>query len=70
MEMVTVRDLTPEELSELKEEYTAWHLQDKNLSAAQIKELAATIPDEKIIRHYAGFQFRHEEFVCNRSKEE
>lgn len=67
---IPVQALSHEELSELKEEYTAWHLQDKNLSTAQIKELAATIPDEKIIHHYAGFQFRHEEFVCNRSKEE
>lgn len=67
---IPVQALSHEELGELKERYTAWLLRDKNLSEAQIKERAATIPDEKIISHYAGVQFWHDEFDCNRPKEE
>lgn len=60
--MRDVRELTREELDELKDTYF-WQLADEDPEL--LEDLPDPIPDEVIFEHYAGIGFVKDDFFCN-----
>lgn len=68
-EMKDVKELTREELSELKASYLT-KLKEDEFQSYQDYVNAENIPDEIIFEEYAGITFVKEDFFCNLTKEE
>lgn len=77
--MKTVKDLSREELDELKETYF-WQLQDDDdevlwaINNSDEKDIEgindpSEIPDSVIINHYDGITFVEDDFFCNQTEE-
>lgn len=67
-EKVDVRDLSREELIELKERYLDSHLlevEDRSASYEEIASADEIVPDEMIFEAYECFNFVEEDFACN-----
>lgn len=65
--MLTVYDLTIDQLNELKESYLDQHLQETEGRAASYGELANAseiVPDWLIFDAYAGTLFSPDDFFC------
>ena len=68
-EMKTVKELTRDELNELKSMYLT-KLEEDESPSYQDYVNAEKIPDEIIFEEYAGITFVKEDFFCNLNKEE
>ena len=68
-EMKTVKELTREELNELKESYLTKLKKDESPSYHDYVN-AENIPDEIIFEEYAGITFVKEDFFCNLEDDE
>ena len=68
-EMKNVKELTRDELKELKESYLTKLKEDESPSYQDYVN-AEKIPDEIIFEEYAGITFVKEDFFCNLNKEE
>lgn len=68
-EMKTVKELTREELNELKTSYLTKLKEDESPSYQDYVN-AENIPDEIIFEEYAGITFVKEDFFCNLNKED
>lgn len=69
-EMKTVKELTREELNELKSNYFYSHLDDDNSNQCDGYDAPWDIPDEIIFEHYEGITFVKEDFFCNLEDDE
>ena len=68
MKKVTVRDLSREELVELKERYLDSYLMETEGRTASYGEIARAdelVPDETVFEAYECFDFVEEDFACN-----
>lgn len=64
--MKTVRELSRDELSELKEAYLMQHLDEAGESPSYGELFEShDISDEIIFEHYDGISFEDEDFWCN-----
>ena len=68
-EMKNVKELTRDELNELKASYLTKLKEDESPSYQDYVN-AEKIPDEIIFEEYAGITFVKEDFFCNLNKEE
>lgn len=64
-EMKNVKELTREELNELKSNYFYSHLDNDNSNQCDGYDAPWDIPDEIIFEHYEGITFVKEDFFCN-----
>ena len=67
--MKTVRDLTREQLNELKQSYKIQLEQDGDFSYEELVN-ATNIPDDVIFEHYEGITFTDDDFFCTANNKE
>lgn len=65
--MKTVRDLSRDELSELKQSYACEKIKGGNISYWELID-SENIPDEVIFEHYSGVCFSEDDFFCNQKE--
>lgn len=65
---MTVYDLNPDQLTELKEAWLDGYLLEVEDRCASYEELANAgeiVPDEIVFRYYEGYTFSEDDFCCS-----
>lgn len=65
---MTVRELSREQVDELKTSYFYSHLDDDSSGQCDGYDLPWEIPDEVIFKHYDGIDFVEDDFFCGKEK--
>ena len=67
---MTVRQLSRDQLTELKQQIVSDQMYDKEGRTARYGELAEaeSVPDEKVFEHYDGIEFVEDDFFCTAGK--